>query len=63
MKIITGKDLTIEKVVNVARQFEEVELSQEVIKHIEDSASLVDQFIKNKKKLYGIMYFGRALKE
>ena len=52
--IITGKDLTIEKVVNVARQFEEVELSQEVIKHIEDSASLVDQFIKNKKKLYGV---------
>ncbi len=55
MKVtITGKDLSIEKVVNVARQLAEVELANEAIKSIENSAAMVDDAIKNKKKVYGV---------
>lgn len=52
--IITGKDLTINDVVNVARQGYSVEVSQEAIAKVEKARKLVDELVDNKETVYGI---------
>ncbi len=54
MVIIDGKSLTLEQVMNVARNKEKIRLSNEAIEKIKKSRSYVDSFIKENKKLYGI---------
>ncbi|BEP28954.1 histidine ammonia-lyase [Helicovermis profundi] len=52
--IINGSDLTIIDVVNVARNGYKVEISKEVVDQINLSRSIVDEFVDNKKVVYGI---------
>lgn len=49
--IIDGDELTIEDVVNLARNGYKVEIGQETIKKVQLSRDLVDKFV-NEKKLY-----------
>jgi len=52
--IINGSNLTIIDVVNVARNGYKVEIAKEVIDKINLSRSIVDEFVDNKKVVYGI---------
>lgn len=52
--VIDGKSLTIEQVALVARNGYTVELSSEARTAIEKSREIVDRFVDEKKKVYGI---------
>lgn len=52
--IITGKDLTLEKIVKVCRQYEFVELAEEAKKKVLASRKVVDDFVDNETVVYGI---------
>lgn len=52
--IITGKDLTLEKIVKVCREYEFVELANEAKEKILASRKIVDDFVDNEKVVYGI---------
>ena len=52
--IITGKDLTIEKVVAVARKKEKVELAPATLQRIEKCREMVDKKIEAREIMYGI---------
>ncbi|KAB3532874.1 histidine ammonia-lyase [Alkaliphilus pronyensis] len=52
--IIDGYSLTLEAVVQVARDFYTVELSNEAIEKINASRRLVDRFVDEEKVVYGI---------
>lgn len=60
MVVITGNDLTIEQVKQVAREKEKVKLDAESIKKINASRKMVDQLVLDNKVVYGITTgFGR----
>lgn len=52
--IITGNDLTLEKMSQVCREFATVELSNNAIDRILASRKIVDDFVDNEKVVYGI---------
>ncbi len=52
--IIDGRDLTIEDVVNVSRNYYKVEISEEVLKKVKLSRRLVDRFVDEQKVVYGV---------
>lgn len=52
--IINGNDLTLEDVVNVARNYYIVELSEEAEKRVEKSRSIVDKIVEENQVIYGI---------
>ena len=52
--IITGNDLTIEDVINVARRKFKVELSTGAINNIQKSREVVDKLVSNDDVVYGI---------
>lgn len=52
--VIDGKSLTIEQVAQVARMGYEVALSPQAKEAIEKSRAIVDRFVDEKKKVYGI---------
>ena len=52
--VITGKDLTLEQVVAVARNNAEVALSQEAKDNVLRSRKVVDDIIAEKKVVYGV---------
>lgn len=52
--IITGNDLTLEKMAQVCREFATVELSSNAIDRILASRKIVDDFVNNEKVVYGI---------
>ena len=51
---ITGKDLTIEKVVQVARDNSQVEISNETIERVQKCRKIVDKKLKEKAVMYGV---------
>ena len=51
---INGKTLTLEQVVSVARQYEEVELALEAYANIKRSRTLIEQILAEKKVVYGV---------
>ena len=51
---INGKTLTLEQVVSVARQYEEVELAVEASANIRRSRALIEQILAEKKVVYGV---------
>ncbi len=58
--IIDGKSLTLEDVVNVARNNYEVKISEDVIADVKKSRDYVDEIVNNNKIVYGITTaFGR----
>ncbi|QSX07110.1 histidine ammonia-lyase [Sedimentibacter sp. zth1] len=52
--IITGNDLTLEKLVQVCREFATVELADEAKEKVLASRKIVDDFVDNGKVVYGI---------
>jgi histidine ammonia-lyase len=52
--LLTGKDLTVEDVVTVARKNRKVLLSNQAIKQIEKARNVVEEVVKKKKIVYGI---------
>ncbi len=52
--VITGQDLTLEQVVEVCREFAEVELGKEQIDAIIASRNVVDKLVEEEKIVYGI---------
>src|SRR6056297_983962 len=52
--IITGKDITLESLVQVARHHVLIELSSEAIQEIKESRKVVDDFVKKEETVYGI---------
>lgn len=51
---IDGENLTIEDVVNVARNNSKIELTEIAVKRIEKARKVVDEFVDNEKVVYGI---------
>ncbi|MFW5979921.1 MAG: histidine ammonia-lyase [Bacillota bacterium] len=57
---ISGKNLTIEKVVRVARHKEKIKIGDSAIKKIKKSRQMVEDLVKNEEIVYGITTgFGR----
>jgi histidine ammonia-lyase len=54
MVIIDGNTLTIEDVINVAKNFEEVSLCSDSIEKINSSRAFVDKVVKEERAVYGI---------
>ena len=52
--IVSGESLTIEDVVNVARNNYKVELSQDAVRRINRARDLVDKFVEEERVSYGI---------
>jgi len=52
--IITGHSLTLEEVVNVCRNYYQVELAEEATQKIEKSREVVNDFVENEDVVYGI---------
>ncbi len=52
--VIDGSNLTIEKLVQVARNFEEIKLHPDAIKRIKKCRDLLDKKIKSKEIMYGV---------
>ncbi|MEG1254709.1 histidine ammonia-lyase [Clostridium sp.] len=52
--IINGNDLTLEDLINVARNNYEVEISKEAIERVKKSRSIVDKIVEEDKVVYGI---------
>ena len=52
--VVSGSNLTIEDVVNVARNNYKVELSQDAVRRINRARYLVDKFIEKERVYYGI---------
>ncbi len=55
MKIrLTGLDLTLEDLINVARKHEEVEIAEEALKKVRQSRKIVDEIVSKERVVYGI---------
>ncbi len=52
--IINGNDLKLEDVINVARNNYKVEISEEAIKRVKKSRSIVDKIVEEDRVVYGI---------
>ena len=52
--LITGKDLTVDKLVSVAREYEKVELSDEAIDRIKKCRAFIQERIDAKEIMYGV---------
>lgn len=52
--IITGNSLTLEDIVSVCRNYNEVELSPSAVEKIIESRKIVDEFVDNEDVVYGI---------
>lgn len=52
--IINGNDLKLEDVINVARNNYKVEISEEAIKRVKKSRSIVDKIVEDDRVVYGI---------
>ncbi len=52
--IITGSDLTLEKLVKVCREYAIVELADSAKENVIKSRRIVDDFVENEKVIYGI---------
>ncbi|MGL4730060.1 MAG: histidine ammonia-lyase [Clostridium sp.] len=52
--IISGKDLTLQQVVDVSRNNYIVKLSEEAKKRVEKSRAIVDKIVEDEKVIYGI---------
>jgi histidine ammonia-lyase len=52
--VIDGSNLTIEKLIQVARNFEEIKLHPDAIKRIKKCRDLLDKKIKSKEIMYGV---------
>lgn len=52
--ILTGNDLTIEQVVDVARHHRRIILSERAVERIKESRKIVDGIVENDKVVYGI---------
>ncbi len=52
--VITHQGLTLEDVINVAENFYELELSEEVKKSIQTSRAFVDKYVEDERVVYGI---------
>src|SRR6056297_2133962 len=54
MITLDGKNLTIEEVVAVARNFEKVKLSRKAVERVKQSRSLVEEYLNKNEVMYGI---------
>jgi histidine ammonia-lyase len=54
MILLTGKDLTLEEVVRVARVDEAVELAPEAIERMRESRALVERVVERGEQVYGV---------
>jgi histidine ammonia-lyase len=52
--IITGKNLTCEKVKKVAREGEKIEIPKEVIERIQKNREIVERKVRNREVMYGV---------
>ncbi|MDF2949984.1 MAG: hutH [Sedimentibacter sp.] len=52
--IITGNTLTLEEIVSVCRNYNEVEISKTAVEKIIESRKIVDEFVDNEDVVYGI---------
>jgi len=52
--VIDGENLTIEEIISVARNHAKVELSQKAKVKVKQSRKVLEQLIKDKKKIYGV---------
>lgn len=52
--IITGKDLTLENLIQVSRHYAPVELSSVAINEVKESRKVVDDFVRKEETVYGI---------
>jgi len=52
--LLDGNSLTIDEVIQVARNFVEVEITQESISKMKKSRELVDELVAENKVVYGI---------
>ena len=52
--ILDGSGLTIEKLVNIARNNEKVELHPDAIKRIKECREVLDKKLKSKEIMYGV---------
>jgi len=52
--VLTGEGLTVEKVINVARFNEKVELHSDALKRIKECRKVLDKKIDAKEIMYGV---------
>ncbi|MEW9095036.1 MAG: histidine ammonia-lyase [Clostridiaceae bacterium] len=52
--IITGNDLTLEEIVNVARKGYKVSLSEDAVKSVKESREIINDIVENEKVVYGV---------
>ncbi|WEG72553.1 histidine ammonia-lyase [Vagococcus intermedius] len=52
--ILDGNSLTLSDVISVARNFDEVTISEEAIQAVHDSRKIIDTIVKNKEITYGV---------
>lgn len=52
--VLTGNDLTLEQVVEVARQGVEIELSEGAVQAVNQSRKIIDDIVESKKVTYGV---------
>ncbi|WP_315122247.1 histidine ammonia-lyase [uncultured Clostridium sp.] len=52
--IMTGNDLTLEEIVNVARKGCKVSLSEDAVKGVKKSRKIIDDIVENEKVVYGV---------
>lgn len=54
MSVILGKEIVLEDVIRVARNFEKVEFSEEYIQRVNKSRKLLEDWVSENKIMYGI---------
>ncbi|MBU5485439.1 histidine ammonia-lyase [Clostridium sp. MSJ-11] len=52
--IMTGNDLTLEEIINVARKGCKVSLSEDAVKSVKESRKIIDDIVENEKVVYGV---------
>lgn len=52
--ILTGNDLTLEEVIKVAREYAEVEISEEAMERVKASRKVVDDIVESERVVYGV---------
>nr|WP_246582844.1 histidine ammonia-lyase [Clostridium mobile] len=51
---MTGNDLTLEEIINVARKGCKVSLSEDAVKSVKESRKIIDDIVENEKVVYGV---------
>jgi histidine ammonia-lyase len=52
--VLTGNDLTLEDVIDVARNYKKVEIAESAIEAVNDSRKIIDEIVDNERVVYGV---------